>query len=81
MTRQRQHGYQGEDELASGPRLQPTQEDWAFQQSNGEGTPFPANPTEAHSELGPAFQLGDRVWYLSIEPAEVCLVKVVRTWT
>ena len=43
--------------------------------------PFPASQAEAHSEPGPAFQPGDRVWYLSIEPAKVCLVKVVRTWT
>ncbi|MCP3666004.1 MAG: hypothetical protein GY696_26490 [Gammaproteobacteria bacterium] len=59
MTRQQQRGYQGDDELASGPRFQPTQEDSACQQSNGGGAPFTAIHTEAHSELGPVFQTLD----------------------
>ncbi|MCP3668184.1 MAG: hypothetical protein GY696_37805 [Gammaproteobacteria bacterium] len=59
VTRQQQRGYQGYDELASGPGFEPTQKDSAFQQCNGGSAPFTASHTETHSELGPAFQPGD----------------------
>ena len=29
----------------------------------------------------PITTLRDQGWYLSIEPAKLCLVKVVKTWT
>ncbi len=40
-----------------------------------------ASHPEAQSEPVPALQPGDRIWYLSIEPAAVQLRRVVQTWT
>ena len=55
--------------------------EFGFLEGSGDGAIPTASHTEAHADPITAFQLEDRVWYLSLGPAAVQLKEVAKTWT